>query len=308
MDDYIDIRMRIAPDGPIGTPWQSDTLFGQLCWIVAHHEGSGAVAAFLEPFLDADPPFMLSDGFPGDLLPVPLMPDPALAASPGGLDAYTAMKQRKKAEYMTGEQFRQACRTGRIEDVFPDKLFISAETLHASLNRQTNSTDPGGALYSTVERCLPEGTGITVYARVRAGFRERLAELMQRLSDIGYGRDKSTGIGAFAFHGGEETDMFAPPVDADGFVSLSSYVPDEHDPVNGHWRIRVKRGFLGELAGDGTPFKRPLVQFEPVAVFGTSGPPRLWYGRCVRDIAPGMPEAIQNGMTLAVPCCISKEA
>lgn len=308
MDDYIDIRMRIAPDGPIGTPWQSDTLFGQLCWVVAQYEGPEAVNAFIEPFRNGDPPFVLSDGFPGDLLPVPLLSDMALESKPSGLDGYAAMKQRKKAEYMTVEQFRQTCRSGRIEEVFPDKPYISAETLHASLNRQTNSTDPGGALYSTVERYLPEGTGITVYARVRAGFREWLAELMQRLSDIGYGRDKSTGAGAFTFQGAEETDLFASPGDANGFVSLSSYVPDERNPVDGRWRIRVKRGFLGEMAGGGAPFKRPLVQFEPGAVFSTGGPPKPWYGRCVEGIAPGMPEAVQNCMALAVACRIPEEA
>ena len=69
------------------------------------------------------------------------------------------------------------------------------------------------------------------------------------------------------------------------------------------WRLRVKRGFLGEHAVSGNPFKRPLVQFEPGAVFhaaGTAVGP--YYGRLVSEIAPGMPAAVQNGYTFAVPC------
>jgi len=302
VDDYIDFRMIIQPEGSIGTPWQSDTLFGQLCWVVAQHEGPDAVAEFLEPFLDGEPPFVLSDGFPGDLLPVPLLPDQAFESPPDNLDAYAAMKQRKNAAFMTTEQFRYSCRSGRIEEVSTDKPFTAMETLHASLGRFNNATDPGGALYATVERYLPPGTEITVYARSRKGSEDRLIELMERLSAIGYGRDKSTGVGAFTFRGAEETDIFSPPENANGFISLSSYVPAEKDPTTGKWRIRVKRGFLGELAGSGNPFKRPLIQFEPGAVFQTREQPKPWYGRVVKDIAPGMPEAVQNCMTFAAPC------
>ncbi len=69
---YEDYRILVEPTGPIGTPWQSDTLFGHFVWLVAMQEGKAAVQKFLEPFLDREPPFILSDGFPENLLPSPL--------------------------------------------------------------------------------------------------------------------------------------------------------------------------------------------------------------------------------------------
>ena len=68
------------------------------------------------------------------------------------------------------------------------------------------------------------------------------------------------------------------------------------------WSVNVKLGKLGEAAGTGNPFKRPLIQIKPGAVFRTGGRPTPFYGRVVKDIAPGMPDAVQICFTLAVPC------
>src|ERR1700722_15011279 len=65
-------RFRLVPESPWRTPWQSDTLAGLLCWMCARTEGSTAVRQqIIEPALAGKPPFVLSDAFPGDWLPVP---------------------------------------------------------------------------------------------------------------------------------------------------------------------------------------------------------------------------------------------
>src|SRR5207248_9285065 len=65
-------RFRLVPESPWRTPWQSDTLAGLLCWMCARTEGDAVLRRqIIEPALEGRPPFVLSDAFPGDWLPLP---------------------------------------------------------------------------------------------------------------------------------------------------------------------------------------------------------------------------------------------
>jgi CRISPR-associated protein Csm4 len=63
-------RLRIAPRSGFLTPLHADTLFGHLAWAWRHRRGADELVALLDRF-DADPPFLLSDGFPAGFLPMP---------------------------------------------------------------------------------------------------------------------------------------------------------------------------------------------------------------------------------------------
>jgi len=67
-------RVRLGLDSASLSAWQSDTIFGHLCWTVRYEEGEEALGEFLAPFLAGEPPLVLSNGFPGDLLPRPVLP------------------------------------------------------------------------------------------------------------------------------------------------------------------------------------------------------------------------------------------
>jgi len=140
------------------------------------------------------------------------------------------------------------------------------------------------------------------YIRAAEGWAEKAAEFIREMSPSGFGRDKSVGCGAYEVVALEPWDGFAEVQSADAFISLSTFMPASNDPTDGRWRIRVKRGYLGEMAGEGNPFKRPLIQFESGGAFRTPEGPAPFYGRMVAGIAPGMSEAVQCGYTLAVPC------
>ena len=303
MEEYNDYRITIKPAGSIGTPWQSDTVFGHLVWLVAMKEGNDAAQSFLEPFLDGDPPFILSDGFPGECLPVPMVDYGGTVSHAHSFEEYVRFKKTKKAQFITTDSFTQARKDKNLRSGFINEPYSTVEILHASLNRNTNSTGDGGQLFSTHETFLEKiHKTFSVYTRCKQGEDIMIRDLFGRLSMTGYGRDKSTGTGAFDIESIEPFDGFSPIDGSDGFISLSSFVPAENDPTDGRWRMRIKRGFLGEQAGSGNPFKRPLIQFEPGAVFKTETEPKPWYGRIVGGISPGMPEAVQNCMSIAVPC------
>jgi CRISPR-associated protein Csm4 len=306
-----DYRIRIHLQAPLGTPWQSDTVFGHLAWQVAGGAVPGLdIDDFLAPFRAGDPPFVLSDGFPGDLLPRPYLPVPATGAT--GAGEYAAYRQRRKTLFVARDDFA-SLRAGKSAAWQPQAApWTHFEVSHASLNRLTEATtgpegDPEGGAFFQTDLTAPsdrDSDHLTLYLRAAEGWAERVGDLLQSLSLLGFGRDRSTGVGAFA------VDEIAPCADfgalpgANGFVSLSSYCPAAADPTRGRWRVRLKYGKLGENAGAGNPFKRPLIQFEPGAVFWTDAPPRAFYGRAVTDLAPGMPEAVHCCYTLAVPCLL----
>lgn len=92
-----------------------------------------------------------------------------------------------------------------------------------------------------------------------------------------------------------------PDMDADGFVSLSVFVPAPSDPVEGCWNAEVKRGKLGEeRAAGANPFKRPYLRLMAGASFRTPATPRLWYGRMLPNLSRTYPDAMDYALAFAV--------
>jgi len=317
-------RITLKLLAPLGTPLQSDTLFGHLCWVVVQNEGEAALQQFLEPFRAGAPPFVLSDGFPQGVLPKPLLPRLA-PSNPRNECEFDIGKEMKKAAYLTAEQFCAVASAGslmqfievddkcRIYSSLPASGWRQVETQHAAIDRNTGLTGGGeskGRLYSTTG-WIPRQAGgespaqfVDLYARATDDGIAILKKLLTLLAQTGYGKDKSVGRGQF------QVTVILPASElddcpgTDGFVSLSSFVPAPDDPTDGRWKLRTKYGKLGEeWALSELPFKRPLLQFEPGAAFRTGTAPRGWYGSIVSGIAPSRTEVIQNCQTVALPVC-----
>ena len=268
------------------------------------------VEEFLAPFRQGRPPFVLSDGFPGDLLPRPFLPTPMRDTT--SRDEHAAAGSRARSMLVRPADFQAIRRdASAVWQSVPDQ-WKTLDVPHAGISRTTSTTAPDeegetGRFFQTQLKALAAGDTVSLYLRAEADWGERVPEMLAEMAPLGFGRDRSTGAGAFELIGVEEFEGFEEIEGANGFISLSSYCPARNDPTKGRWRLRLKRGKLGENAGGGNPFKRPLIQFEPGAVFVTDGPLRPYYGRAVADIAPGMPEAIQCCYTLAVPAVLPAE-
>lgn len=75
MKNYI---VKIEPTSPLGTPIESDTLFGHLCWALAYIDGDAKLTDFLLEF-DTQPPIVISNAFLENWLPFPNLPPLTLA-------------------------------------------------------------------------------------------------------------------------------------------------------------------------------------------------------------------------------------
>src|SRR5579864_8603715 len=104
-------RATFTQRGATLTPWQADTIFGMLCWAIVRREGADTLHTLLDLYAINQPPFVISNGLPGGLLPVPLMPrlrqpEATRAQAVAGL---AAAKARKGRTYLPLEAFLHAC-------------------------------------------------------------------------------------------------------------------------------------------------------------------------------------------------------
>jgi len=290
-------RIRLKTKGPFITEWQSDTLFGSLCWALRYSEGEKALKDFLDPFKEGNPTFILSNGFPGEFLPAPIHLDEIFSADEKG------RRKVKEVRWLSPGEFRLALAGEKFELDEPARRepYKPLGILHARVSRTSGTTGEEGSLYE-LSGLVPRDGKISIYARVADGFEGLLSKLFDLLSRSGFGKKKSSGAGAFSVEGTiEPFDDFGYPEGANAWVNLSNYVPRSDDPTEGYYRVFVKYGKLGEeYALAGNPFKRPLIMIEPGAVFRSDNP-RQWYGRLVEGVAPAYPEVVQSGFAFAVP-------
>jgi len=297
-------RVRFRLKSWFATPWQSDTIFGHLCWGMRYLFGEDALTAFLRRYDEGAPPVLVSNGFPGDYLPCPAVhPHEVDAAAP--LDEqrqlFDATRKKRKLMFIPVGQFNRVISTGDLNfalEVTGGGLSDRRVTLKNQLNRLTSTTGAAGRLYSFDEYFSPE---VTVYAKVADDFVGTLRQLLDYLTHVGYGKRKSAGYGQIASVDLEQFQGFDSPASANGFVTLSNFVPAAHDPCQGNWAIMVKYGRLGEeRAASGQVFKKPLLMLVAGSTFYDSQC-RDYYGRLVRGLNPAHVDVAQYGLALPVP-------
>lgn len=68
--------IKIFIKSPFRTEIKADTLWGHICWLIREKEGEEKLVDFLALYKQNSPPFLLSDAFPNNKLPAPIMPFP----------------------------------------------------------------------------------------------------------------------------------------------------------------------------------------------------------------------------------------
>jgi len=283
-------RIRIRPQGAWRTPWQADTITGLLCWMCVRMEGEAVLRQLItEPMLAGEPPFVLSDAFPGEFLPLPV----AIRLGDWPVDL---RKTVKRARWLRREAFLRVCRGESVDagDLVLASPIVEHDQIRNTVGRATGTTGAGGSLFTLSEFRLDtrddELTGadeLSIYVRVRPGNADLLLNLFEELASVGFGADASVGKGVFGFPTGapelEPLDFGSPlrsePTNA--MVALSTFQPGHDDPAAGVWEAFVKHGKLGPgLAGDAFA-KNPIVLFRPGACFSAplGGPP--FVGRAI---------------------------
>jgi CRISPR-associated protein Csm4 len=295
-------KVTLGTESWLASAWQADTIWGHLCWGIKYNYGEDALTDFIGAYVKGIPPLLLSDGFPGDFLPRPLTPEPESEERQSLGDQRQQFRHRKELKgthLLTREEFDSAINGKQFILTVKGNVETRMVTLKNQLNRMTGTTGADGRLFSFEQYRWPS---VTIYLKVADDFVERAGELFQHLAQSGYGKRKSVGYGQLKLLKFEPFPGFSSPANANGFVSLSSFVPAAGDPTSGYWDLLVKYGKLGEeFATAGNPFKKPLVMFTAGTTFYAS-PCREYYGRLVRGLSPVLTDrVVQYGLALPVP-------
>lgn len=291
------------------SPWQADTLFGHLCWLVRYAHGEPALLELLARYRAGDPPLLFSDGCPAGWLPRPLVPHPPAPPDPAG---WAIGPAPARGSWVSAAAFAALCQ-GELPAAEPPPSFESSRVVQKSLAARLTGADvPGDSTYHVEELAYYEqkidarqGRDLSVYVRAADdAWAERAHDWLTQLAAGGYGARKSAGYGQFTLAGWEPWPQFdRAPEGANGFISLSNWAPARHDPAEGRYHTLVKYGKLGEaLAVTEHPFKYPLILLAAGSCFYAAAPIRPWYGRLVEQIAelPDLPIA-QYAYAFAVP-------
>lgn len=307
-------RIKLKPLSPWRTPWHADTLTGLLCRAYARlYGGEQLKEQILNPAASDAPPFVVSDAFPGDLLPMPefvrLRKWPA-----------DQLKTIRNAHWLRIDSFHslQIGQVITLDDLPTNNSFQMEAHVHNTLDRLTDTTQGGGLSIFTLQEYWLRGVEyLSIYVRVAEPFKASLQSLFEEISQTGFGADISIGKGQFELLSKlEPIDLLDSVTSSNGVISLSTFQPAAHDPTEGGWRAFTKFGKLAEDFGveNVNVFKRPLVMLRPGAFFSSSQ--SLWkLGRAISmsDIlSPATNQLLSDkkieiahlAFGLAVPVCL----
>jgi CRISPR-associated protein Csm4 len=290
-------KSRIKLKSLSASSWQADTVFGHLCWHIFRHEGEAHLGEFLSYYPEGAhsstgprPPVLVSDGFPADYLPRPLLPfkesDAGSTKRERILRSFR-LKEEAQVRWLRLEEFNKVRSGEFVTSSLTEHEIAKAISTEISqknqIDRVTNTAGSGsGQLFDVIGYLLPE---VSLYWRISDGYLELVREFLEELKNTGYGKRKSVGYGQVESFTLDEFKDFEEIQGANGFVTLSRFVPAINDPTEGYWHTAVKYGKLGEeLGGSGNPFKRPLLQIECGACFRDVAP-REWYGQLISGLS-----------------------
>ncbi|MBA7610625.1 hypothetical protein ES703_17837 [subsurface metagenome] len=296
--------VRFGAESWMASAWQSDTIWGHLCWGLRYNYGEDALLEFIDAYEQGTPPLLVSNGFPEDMLPRPIVAELVSdehKSLPERRQAFRERKGAKDIRFLTREEFAKAIQGDQLVPSLKVGVETTMVTLKNQISRLTSTTGAEGAgqLFSFEQY---RWVSISIYLKVADDFAERARELFQYLEQSGYGKRKSVGYGQVKLVSFEPVSGFPSPADANGFVTLSNFVPAAKDPTSGYWGAIVKYGKLGEeFAIEGNPFKKPLIMLTAGSTFYDS-PCREHYGRLVRGLSPiHTDKVVQYGLALPVP-------
>jgi len=268
-------------------------------WQLLERAGESALRRLIDAFGEGEPPFVLSDAFPEGWLPCPL----SIRLQP----LADSNIKPKLPVWVTENQFRTLTTTPAPllpQPSWPSPV-ASSRTLHASIDRQLGTTGGEGNLFE-VESWHLSGETVTgrkliVYVKTTEWL-GRVVDLFQSLAFQGFGKKRSVGLGAFKVVGDPEACEWMDRTEgADGYVSLSHFIPSKHDPTDGRWSLLTKYPKFSPGVPAKSPFKGRVLMLRPGSSFRAPAPIRPFYGRVVRNIWPDFPDAVQYGLAFSVP-------
>lgn len=294
-------RYNITPRSPLMTPIMSDTLFGHFCWAIRYREGEGYLSDFLNSFGEGrTAPVLFSSAFLSGYLPRPTLPPPPRDqvrkflhshfgdAKRDIFDGLSKVKEWNKRRQITIRQWLSLKKDYSDIDLYKNfsgetdeggKKTTEVEIATSNSINRLSGTVPseGGGLFQREKTWYMDGVSLNIYVEVSDEDILPAVDwfLTEFLPENGYGADKSIGMGSLMI---EQDNLFDSSVfltqgaNARMSLSFSSFIGMER--IDAFYRLKTKFGKLGgsfafssPTEGNPRPFKKPVLMYEPGAVF-----------------------------------------
>lgn len=272
MEDYL---VQIKLKSNLYTRMDGDTLWGMLCWMIVFNPNYGEEV--LTEILDKSkttPQFLVSSSFPKGKIPMPFIPTKRKKEFPFD---YKYIKKIKKIQYISTtlfEKYRENFSIGKIQEELVDdlkknegkterSLKYNKYLPHNSINRLTGMTGEEGGLYFSKIISYPE-TVLDIYVSVKAEYKQIIQESFHRMSEYGFGRDSSTGGGAFEIlKNFENTELFNNKEHYSCGMTIAPMIPHSNDSAEMYYQLFTRFGKIGSGSGEDNIFKKPLLMMRP---------------------------------------------
>ena len=295
-------RFKIIPRSPLITPLMSDTLFGHLCWAILYKEGETYLTDFLSSYEGGKPaPVLFSSAFPENTIPRPSIPSLGRSLMDNFIKGHfgddkksrfegsSKIKIWKKRSYIPLGLWLKL-RDNYAEDSLYESFIEEDQQIERTtevevaasntINRISGTvSEEGGGLFQREKIWYHEGVVLDLYVEINEEKIDNLMTwfLIEYLPENGFGADKSTGMGSLDI---VCDNTFDPAVflveNSNARLSLSMAAFPGIGEYDAFYRLHTKFGKLGgsfsissPSGGDTKPFKKPILMYEPGAVFVT---------------------------------------
>lgn len=299
---------------------QSDTIYGHFCWRLKERLGDEKLTEFISMYKNGRPVFVLSDGLlkvNGEIrFPRPYIfnkPEIKETKSEKVLE-FVKRKTNKERNYLTLTELNSFLNSGEVKieelsDTEQSKkkrkrnIPVMSEALRVSVQIDRNTFGSSeGRLFSYNPKYTREDVSYVVLIKVVEDSAYKSFECESIIKDIftvGFGKKKSSGYGQFDVGEITEFNSFDEPDEANAFMVLGNYLPDESvkiTPIG--YDLNTKYGKLGEeLSQSENPFKNPIVFLTAGSCFRINVN-KEFYGQITDEgkISPAIKEVVQFGM------------
>jgi CRISPR-associated protein Csm4 len=268
------------------TPLMGDTIFGHILWGIARNLGDEAVAEFINNL--EQNPLVVSNAFPHDYLPKPLLIDTSYKE-----EDYANIKKIKKIKYVPAAPFfkNEKITTTLFAKCINDEKMYKYETIERLKNtcdRIKGGTLEETGLYGIDEIWVTAGENKKVLFDVYIGTsleKDDLEQYIKWAFENGYGADASVGAGVISLSKIEPVQF---PENGKRAMTLGSFVvPDLtlYESLELRANTTVKRGKVGDIfTHQINPFKKPILFYSEGATFNAQAIEKPYIGSLLRDV------------------------
>lgn len=290
-------RLKIKALSNFATPLQGDTLFGQICWAIKYKYGNEELEKLLNNY--ENKPFLVaSDAFPSDYLPKPNLPMRFLDE-----DVKNKKENTKKTWIKFDDLIKAKYKSAKnIKDIESRKDFnTKSNVMKNSLNYLTSKTEKDKFSPFGVIEYFIKDYEFDIYFLLSSNFdKNKLLEVMNLLSNLGYGKDISIGKGKFSFN---IKDLEEIKIDnkTHTYMSLSAICLENLSCEEVFYTPFTKFGKNSIQVKKNNPFKKPILLANTSAVIKyKTSKKELYEGKAIKGIS-SFEKAVSQGYSILFP-------